>query len=351
MRVPSLSSLLSLPGQKFHLLGLSGRLRLLLAVIMVPSLLLLVLNANQHRIDVMHAVHDQALYSAELAAISANAAIPIAARSPPILMVGLARPDIADRTIRHMVASIVLAIFVLGAAIFTVGWLADLRVLRPMQALTLAATRLSGGNLDARADLSRIPMKEMRVLAEAFNTMAQSLQHLALRDGLTGIANRRQFDLALDSEVQRANRIGKTLSLLMIDADYFKSFNDHYGHVAGDACLRRIAEALHALGKRPADLVARYGGEEFVILLPDTDQAAAFAIALGLLNAVRALALPHAAADRGIVTISIGMVTLVAPVVIVTHTLIELADQALYAAKVAGRDRIVVSDGQALSAE
>jgi diguanylate cyclase (GGDEF)-like protein len=338
MRFPSLSSLLSLPGQKFHLLGLRGRLRLLLAVIMVPSLLLLVLDANQHRLDVMHAAHDTALYSAELRALHENDAS---------LTVGLVRPDVAGRAIRHMVISIALAVFVIAAAIFTVGWLAEARLLRPMQGLTLTAARLSGGNLDARADLSRIPMKEMRVLADAFNTMAQSLQHLALRDGLTGIANRRQFDLALDNEVQRANRMGKTLSLLMIDADHFKSFNDHYGHVAGDTCLRRLAETLQGFGKRPADLVARYGGEEFVILLPDTDQVAAFALALGLLNAVRALALPHLRAERGVVTISIGVVTLVSPAVIVAHAMIERADQALYAAKVAGRDRIVVSDGRA----
>jgi diguanylate cyclase (GGDEF)-like protein len=136
----------------------------------------------------------------------------------------------------------------------------------------------------------------------------------------------------------------KGLALLLIDVDKFKDYNDLYGHGAGDLCLKRIATALGGTVRRPSDLVARYGGEEFVVLLPDTDAPGACAVASELLAAVRSLGIAHAAWERGIVTISIGLAISPPEPVIDPVRLIERADQALYAAKQAGRDRALMSD-------
>ena len=213
------------------------------------------------------------------------------------------------------------------------------RVLRPLSHLTMVASRLAEGELHSRVDMSRIRMVDMRTLASTVNSMADILEKLALTDSLTAVANRRQFDTVVAGEVKRSMRMKKGLALLLIDVDKFKDYNDFYGHSAGDLCLTRIASALQGAVRRPSDLVARYGGEEFVVLLPDTDAAGAQAVAAELLSAVRSLAIPHDAWERGIVTISIGMATS-APLPLIDPTaLIEKADQALYAAKQAGRDR------------
>ncbi len=133
------------------------------------------------------------------------------------------------------------------------------------------------------------------------------LERMALRDGLTGLANRRAFDAALTREVARTQRTGAPLSLLMIDADRFKRFNDDNGHLAGDTCLKAIAAVVSQAARRPTDLAARYGGEEMVLLLPETDLAAAHAIAAEITRQVAALAIPH---ERNppwkLVTVSVG---------------------------------------------
>ena len=218
------------------------------------------------------------------------------------------------------------------------------RVLRPLRHLTSVALHLAEGELDSRVEMSRIRMIDMRRLAATVNVMAEILEKLALTDSLTSVANRRQFDAAIAGEVKRSTRMKKGLALLIVDVDKFKDYNDLYGHGQGDQCLRRVAAALMGTVNRPGDLVARYGGEEFVVLLPNTDAAGAHAIAMDIVAAVRGLGITHAAWERGIVTVSIGLAVSVPQPGVNAGALIERADQALYAAKQAGRDRAIMSE-------
>jgi diguanylate cyclase (GGDEF)-like protein len=194
-------------------------------------------------------------------------------------------------------------------------------------------------------DVSGAVDRERRLLDHA-----ESLRARSYVDGLTGIANRRHFDVALDRELRRAQRNGGALSLLLMDIDSFKAYNDHFGHQEGDACLTAVAQALAAMLKRPADLAARYGGEEFAAVLPDTTPEQARAHANAIRAHVAALRLPHApAALRPYVTLSIGVASFDAARLSEPAALIEAADKALYAAKRSGRDRVVV-DGEAVAA-
>jgi diguanylate cyclase (GGDEF)-like protein len=166
------------------------------------------------------------------------------------------------------------------------------------------------------------------------------LERLTTTDGLTGIANRRRFDAFLESEWSRARRSQKPLSLIMLDIDFFKAFNDHYGHLAGDDCLRQVAQCLADGVRRPADLVARYGGEEFACLLPETTAMGAVTMAKRFLESMEELNIPHAyseAADH--VTLSMGVATLVPLVGQPSSDLVRHADQLLYEAKQNGRNQ------------
>lgn len=165
------------------------------------------------------------------------------------------------------------------------------------------------------------------------------LEALAGQDGLTGLANRRTFDDALSMEHRRASRERSRLALLMIDVDWFKAFNDRYGHPAGDECLKRVSRAIEATLPRPGDMVARFGGEEFAVLLPNTDEAGAALVADRIRRAVLALAIEHDACPSLVVTISAG-VAAVAPngFDADVETLVERADRALYRAKHLGRN-------------
>lgn len=177
--------------------------------------------------------------------------------------------------------------------------------------------------------------------------LAVDLRAQAMSDSLTGLANRRHFEASLAREWKRAARHNDPVSLLMIDVDHFKSYNDRYGHPAGDACLSRIAAALAQAVRRPCDLVARIGGEEFATLLPDTDRSGAICVAREMADAVAALALPHAASSgRSCVTVSIGVagceaaspdggqISIANPE---PGDLVARADSALYDAKRGGR--------------
>lgn len=170
---------------------------------------------------------------------------------------------------------------------------------------------------------------------------SDQLRQIALVDGLTAVYNRRCFDDVLAREVQRAARGGRPLSLLMLDVDHFKRFNDHYGHRYGDECLRLIAKALAATLTRPGDIVARYGGEEFACILPETGHAGALAVAGMLLQRVAKMAIPHADSPTGPhVTISIGVASTDGLTPVSDRDLIDLADQQMYRAKELGRARV-----------
>jgi diguanylate cyclase (GGDEF)-like protein len=169
-----------------------------------------------------------------------------------------------------------------------------------------------------------------------------ALERLATRDGLTGIANRRSFDEKLSNEWKRERRDLRTLSLLMIDVDHFKRYNDTYGHQAGDHCLQQIASVLEKVSYRPGDLVARYGGEEFAVILTATDAEGATIVAKRILDHVAALAIPHSGGEGGHVTLSIGVATSLPQPDMTRDGLIASADSALYKAKHSGRNRFVV---------
>jgi diguanylate cyclase (GGDEF)-like protein len=167
------------------------------------------------------------------------------------------------------------------------------------------------------------------------------LEALSYTDALTGAANRRAFDEALDTEWRRAIRSKAPLSLLMIDIDYFKSFNDRHGHLAGDECLATVAATLGGMVRRAGDRVARYGGEEFAMLLPATDGPGSIAVAERTRAAVAAINLPNPAGVDGRVTVSIGRATTQAIDGATPDALVGAADAALYEAKRSGRNCVV----------
>ena len=167
------------------------------------------------------------------------------------------------------------------------------------------------------------------------------LRSMAMLDGLTGVANRRKLEARLEAAWSQACRDNGPLSLIMIDVDYFKKYNDHYGHQSGDQCLRRLAMALAATLNRPYDLLARYGGEEFACLLPDTDLAGAERVAQKMLAAVSELRIEHLASDVGPqVSLSLGVATVRASARLTPQELLRCADEQLYLAKAGGRARV-----------
>lgn len=193
-----------------------------------------------------------------------------------------------------------------------------------------------GTSLSVISDVTSIKQAE-----EALAEVNKHLKLLAATDALTGLKNRRNFDEMLSKEFSRSSRHHHPLSVLMVDVDFFKSFNDTYGHQAGDDALRAVARALRDVARRPADIVARYGGEEFAVVLPDTDTEGATAVGELLCDAVRNLHIPNGRSSRGVVTVSVGISTasrtnlLAAP-----EDLVRQADAALYLAKGQGRDGV-----------
>lgn len=183
-----------------------------------------------------------------------------------------------------------------------------------------------------------------RALEESRAQLAEanlSLQKLSAIDVLTGIANRRSFDETLKKEWHRTMRADKPISLLMIDIDFFKLYNDHYGHQGGDDCLKKVVNGLQANLHRETDFLARYGGEEFSVILPETELQGALKVAEEMRQAIRALRIEHAKSkvDK-FVTISIGVSSVIPLQSMVPEILITAADQALYKAKEDGRDQV-----------
>lgn len=166
------------------------------------------------------------------------------------------------------------------------------------------------------------------------------LENLSFLDGLTGIPNRRRFDMVLEMEWQRAMRNAQPLALVIIDVDHFKAFNDTYGHGAGDTCLKQVAEALNACQRRSSDFMARYGGEEFAAVLPCAGTGDAAAMAEIIRKEVESLGIEHSGSptcDR--VTVSLGVASIIPPLHSSPSILLEAADRGLYAAKAAGRNQ------------
>lgn len=177
------------------------------------------------------------------------------------------------------------------------------------------------------------------VLTRRLDEANRELTRLSSVDGLTGISNRRQFDEFLQREWSRGIRAAAPLSILMCDVDFFKQYNDLYGHQAGDDCLRTVAQTLKGVARRPADMAARYGGEEFVVILPDTDLEGALRVGEELRQSVEKLAIPHGGSSMGRVTVSIGLACAVPSREIGgAEKLLGEADAGLYRAKHAGRN-------------
>ena len=183
-------------------------------------------------------------------------------------------------------------------------------------------------------------IQRLLVAEEELRLAQHDLEHIAETDSLTGLPNRRCFDATLAQEWSRASRTESYVTLILIDIDWFKQYNDHYGHVLGDECLRQIAQLIGKNINRPADLAARYGGEEFVILLPGTDLAGAVKIAEQVRSAIEAAKIEHRGSTAGIVTISAGVASNQLDGVIEATDLLGKADSLLYFAKKMGRNRV-----------
>jgi len=183
----------------------------------------------------------------------------------------------------------------------------------------------------------------LRQQLEENRRLQDELRALTITDPLTGLHNRRHFDNVSATEWERARRDQRPLTVLFIDVDHFKSYNDRHGHRAGDDCLGAVGKAIGQSLQRPADLAARYGGDEFVILLPDTETAGALDVARRVLESIRALGTPHGGTPFGKVTSSIGVAELIPGRRQTFQELVERADRALYAAKQAGRNRVIAA--------
>jgi len=219
-------------------------------------------------------------------------------------------------------------------------------IFKPLKRMMYGIERYRGGELDTHITPSGL--RELFTLGETFNSMIgqirldiHELERHSQSDGLTGLGNRRYFELRLHEEWSRATRQQWPISVLFIDIDYFKRYNDHYGHLQGDECLCRVAEAIQQAVKRDIDVAARYGGEEFVILLPDTNLAGAEQVARELQQAIRRLHIEHRGSNvEPFVTLSIGIASHIPQFPEKPEELLHAADTALYEAKEHGRNRI-----------
>ena len=260
------------------------------------------------------------------------------------------------------IAYVQLALF--GMLVLLIAWFGGERlIVRPIRALVRTAARFGRGDLHVRAG-DEPWLAEFQPLAAALDDMAHKLagreeelrvanQHLdalASLDGLTGLANRRGFDRALERARHHAGERREPLALMMIDIDHFKLFNDRYGHVSGDTCLRAVGETLSLVLLDEAVLVARYGGEEFALLLPGLDIGRATALADEARGAIEDLLITHAESPCGHVTVSIGVESIVPAAGQAAADLVEAADRALYSARRRGRNTVIADVPMAMSA-
>ena len=204
---------------------------------------------------------------------------------------------------------------------------------------------LEAGAVDFISKPFNVAVVRARVRSQlTIKRQADAMRELSLTDSLTGVANRRHFNDTVDAEWRRCARASLPLSLIMIDIDHFKLYNDHYGHQAGDLCLAAVSAAMKRCATRPHDLLARYGGEEFILLLPQEGLDGAQVIAARILDEVRKLNLPHAASPTAAhVTLSMGLAGVLPPTDSVDPgALIRTADNQLYRAKQSGRNRYCI---------
>ena len=290
--------------------------------------------------------------------------------TPWVLAVHYPRALMSAAILDNLVIVIALGLLTLLVEIFVLRSILQKQVAIPLSRLMHATRRV--GVSKERLDRDVLPIQfndEIGELARDFASMAERIQDaheqleikvqdrtaaleeanrkliaLSSTDGLTGIANRRHFDEALDSEWRRAQRSGALLSLAMIDVDWFKKYNDHYGHQTGDDCLRSVAQILEAHALRAGDMVARYGGEEFVLIATTVHPDKALQHAQALCHALEKMALPHAESPFGYVTASIGVAVMAPAEGLSPEDLLKQADQALYRAKAQGRNRAVLAD-------
>jgi diguanylate cyclase (GGDEF)-like protein len=204
--------------------------------------------------------------------------------------------------------------------------------------------RKPDGSVDALVGFM-FDISERKKTEEQLLRLQRELEDLSFKDGLTGIANRRRFDTLVGQEWDAAYRSGRPISVILIDIDFFKQYNDHYGHIQGDECLRRVAVALKAGATRPRDFLARYGGEEFVLVLPETDAKGAEAVAARCREAVAEAKIAHERSSVApMVTISLGVGTITPAATDRALGFIEAVDKRLYRAKQRGRNALVASE-------
>jgi diguanylate cyclase (GGDEF)-like protein len=210
-------------------------------------------------------------------------------------------------------------------------------------AARLDAVSLIAGQLAVSLDNALMYASLEKNVAERTRELREAnrrLEALSNTDALTSLVNRRRFMEALDEEWKRALRTGSGIAIAMIDVDHFKQFNDNYGHLAGDACLRQVADALQCNVRQDVDIAARYGGEEFVVIMPGADPDTAQSVAERVRRAIIALGIPHVQSELGFVSVSVGLAASVQAGAVTAEDLVRLADGALYDAKRNGRNCI-----------
>lgn len=220
----------------------------------------------------------------------------------------------------------------------------------------LTAVTYSGVVLDVIVSLGSIDQKgqvmsvvvvrditERKKKEDSLRLQKDQLEMISLQDSLTGIGNRRYFDMAYAKEWNRSLRHGRSLVVLMLDVDHFKLYNDHYGHLAGDDCLKQVAQTIGSCVRRSGDMVARYGGEEFVCILTDIDGFKAMRLAQHICRSVESISVPHEGSSYGVVTVSCGVAAIDTGIHTKPEHLIKAADQALYQAKESGRNQAILN--------